>query len=99
MFEQTQLAGQAFELGARGGCGNDQGQADMIGGATHQVEDCFDRRGIRVPEVGVNEASVAALEFASLGPLVGESGVDHAAHLGWNLVGGHADEALCTCTD
>ena len=93
-FKQAQFAGKAFEPGARGRHGRNQRQAHSVGGAAHQVEHGLHRPGVRLPEICLEEPSVAAFELAGLGPVIVQCSANHARHLRGNFVGGHADESL-----
>ena len=42
VFEETEFAGEPFQARSRGSCGRNQGQAEMIGAAAHEVKHCLD---------------------------------------------------------
>ena len=94
VLEQAKFAGQPLQARADGGRGRHQRQADMVAHAAHQRQYGLHRAGVGVPEVGVDQPRVAPLDLARLGSVAAQGGVDHAAHLGGNLVGGHADQPM-----
>ena len=55
VFEETEFARQALKARTSGRGGWNQGQAEMIGAAAHELEDGLDGRWIRLPEVGFEE--------------------------------------------
>jgi len=99
VLEQAEFAGESLETCARGGRGRNKRQAEVIGTAAHEVEHCLDGRWIRLPEVGFEQLSEAALEFASFRPVVVERGANHSGDLARGFVGGDADEAMRTDAD
>jgi len=94
MLEQAEFAGQPLQLDPRGSRRRNQRQANQVRAVAHQCENRLHRRGIRLPEIRLEETAPAAFQFACLDPVVVQRRMDHAAHFDRCLIGGYADQPL-----
>ena len=66
MLQHAEFAGQPLEARAEGGGRRHQRQPHVVRHAAHKVEDSLHGCRVGVPEVGVNQARVTALDLARL---------------------------------